>query len=150
MQDSTPMLVFVGHVNSASMGRESFQEIDQRAFFGSVAKAVLATEDVDAIPALTADAVRLATEGRPGPVIVQIPRDVSSSDTDAAVLQPVARSDRAPQAQLIERAAAMISTAKRPLVIAGEMISNQDASQALTEFADARRMMSLPASRRDG
>ena len=148
MQDSTPMLVFVGHVNSASMGRESFQEIDQRAFFGSVAKAVLATEDVDAIPALTADAVRLATEGRPGPVIVQIPRDVSSSDTDAAVLQPVARSDRAPEAQLIERAAAMISTAKRPLVIAGEMISNQDASQALTEFADAAALPVMSAYRR--
>ena len=41
MQDSTPMVVFVGHVNSHAMGRESFQEIDQHAFFGSVAKAVL-------------------------------------------------------------------------------------------------------------
>ena len=73
-------------------------------------------------------------------------------DAAAAVLQPVARSDRAPEAQLIERAAAMISTAKRPLVIAGEMISNQDASQALTEFADAAALPDecLPASRRDG
>ena len=148
MQDSTPMLVFVGHVNSASMGRESFQEIDQRAFFGSVAKAVLATEDVDAIPALTADAVRLATEGRPGPVVVQIPRDVSSNDTDASVPQKTERPERTPDAQLIERTASMIDAAKRPLVIAGEMISNQDASQSLTALADAAALPVMSAYRR--
>ena len=51
MQDSTPMVVFVGHVNSKSMGRESFQEINQHAFFGEVAKAVLSPENTDDIPA---------------------------------------------------------------------------------------------------
>ena len=88
MQDSTPMVVFVGHVNSKSMGRESFQEINQHAFFGEVAKAVLSPENTDDIPRAAAEAVRLSTDGRPGPVVVQIPRDVSSMDTDAGFPTP--------------------------------------------------------------
>ena len=59
MQDSTPMVVFVGHVNAKSMGRESFQEINQHAFFSAVAKAVLSPKDTNDIPRVTAEAVRL-------------------------------------------------------------------------------------------
>ena len=148
MQDSTPMLVFVGHVNSGSMGREAFQEIDQRSFFGSVAKAVLATEDTDDITRITAEAFRLSMEGRPGPVIVQIPRDVSSNETAASILQPGPRETRDPEVELIAKAIIMIDAAKAPLVVAGEMVCNQDASQALMDFADAAGLPVMSAYRR--
>ncbi len=148
MQDSTPMVVFVGHVNSHAMGRESFQEIDQHAFFGSVAKAVLSPKTVDDIPAVAAEAVRLSIDGRPGPVVVQIPRDTSSTDTEAAIPGPAARTVHAPDAALIAQAAALIDTAKAPLVVAGEMISNQDASAALTEFVAAAGLPVMSAYRR--
>ena len=148
MQDSTPMVVFVGHVNAKSMGRESFQEIDQHAFFGAVAKAVLSPKDTNDIPRVTAEAVRLSTDGRPGPVVVQIPRDVSSMDTASAIPAPAARTPHEADAALVDKAAAMIDSAKAPLVVAGEMISNQNAADALTKFAAAAGLPVMSAYRR--
>lgn len=148
MQDSTPMVAFIGHVNAKSMGRESFQEIDQHAFFGAVAKAVLSPKDTDDIANVTAEAIRLSTDGRPGPVVVQIPRDVSSMDTTSAIPTPTPRAPHIPDAALIDKAVAMIDAATAPLVVAGEMISNQDAADALTRFADRACLPVMSAYRR--
>ena len=148
MQDSTPMVVFVGHVNSKSMGRESFQEINQHAFFGEVAKAVLSPENTEDIPRAAAEAVRLSTDGRPGPVVVQIPRDVSSMDTDAEIPNPSPRAVHVPDADMIAKAVTMIDAAKAPLVIAGEIISNQNASIELTDFVAAGGLPVMSAYRR--
>lgn len=148
MQDSTPMLIFVGHVNAKSMGRESFQEINQHAFFGEVAKAVLSPADTDDIARVTAEAVRLTTDGRPGPVVVQIPRDVSSMDTNSPIPAPAAREAHLPDGALIDRAVAMIDAAKAPLVVAGEMISNQDTADVLTAFAAKAGLPVMSAYRR--
>ena len=142
------MVVFVGHVNSKSMGRESFQEINQHAFFGEVAKAVLSPENTDDIPRAAAEAVRLSTDGRPGPVVVQIPRDVSSMDTDAEIPNPSPRTVHLPDADMIAKAVTMIDAAKAPLVIAGEIISNQNASIELTDFVAAGGLPVMSAYRR--
>jgi len=148
MQDSTPMVVFVGHVNTKSMGRESFQEIDQHAFFGAVAKEVLSPKDTDDIARVTAEAVRLSTDGRPGPVVVQIPRDVSSMDTNMPIPAPTARAPHLPDARLVDQAITMIDAANAPLVVAGEMISNQDAVEALTKFTEKTGIPVMSAYRR--
>ena len=148
MQDSTPMIVFVGHVNSKSMGRESFQEINQHAFFGEVAKAVLSPENTDDIPHATAKAIRLSTDGRPGPIVVQIPRDVSSMDTNTSIPEPAPRTPHTPDPKLIDQAAKIIDAAEAPLIIAGEMISNQNASTELTDFAATGGLPVMSAYRR--
>jgi acetolactate synthase-1/2/3 large subunit len=148
MQDSTPMVVFVGHVNAKSMGRESFQEINQHAFFGEVAKAVLSPKNTDDIARTTAEAIRLSMDGRPGPIVVQIPRDVSSMDTDTEIPEPTPRKTHTPDPELINRAAKMIDAAEAPLIIAGEMITNQNASTELTDFAATGSLPVMSAYRR--
>ncbi len=148
MQDSTPMVVFVGHVNAKSMGRESFQEINQHAFFGEVAKAVLSPKNTDDIPHATAEAIRLSTDGRPGPIVVQIPRDVSSMETHTAIPEPTPRTPHTPDLKLIDQAAKIIDAAEAPLIIAGEMISNQNASIELTDFAATGSLPVMSAYRR--
>ena len=148
MQDSTPMVVFVGHVNAKSMGRESFQEINQHAFFGEVAKAVLSPKNTDDIPHATAEAIRLSTDGRPGPIVVQIPRDVSSMETHTVIPEPTPRTPHTPDPKLIDQAAKIIDAAEAPLIIAGEMISNQNASTELTDFAATGSLPVMSAYRR--
>ncbi len=147
-QDSTPLLMFTGHVNSWSKGSEAFQEIDQHLFFGSVAKAVLEPEGVGDISHITAEAVTLATSGRPGPVVVQLPRDVTSDDTEDTIVSPQTPTARTPDAAAIAEAARLIDAAERPLAIAGEMIVNQDASPALAVLVEKAGLPVMAAYRR--
>ena len=75
-QDSVPMILFVGQVGTDMKEREAFQEIDYRAYFGSVAKWVTEIENVDRIPEIIARAWSTAISGRPGPVVVALPEDM--------------------------------------------------------------------------
>ncbi len=148
-QDSTPLLLFVGHVPTSSKGREAFQEIDYHQMFGKIAKAVLEPESSAQIPEIVARAVTLTTAGRPGPVIVVMPKDITEGDAgDAAPppLRPRARAGMAPDD--VTAAAALINSAKRPIVIAGEMISIDDATPALIAFAEASGVAVSAAYRR--
>lgn len=84
MQDSVPMLIFVGQVGTDMKGREAFQEIDYRAVFGTMAKWATEIDDIDRIPEILARAWTTATTGRPGPVVIALPEDMLTSATDAA------------------------------------------------------------------
>jgi acetolactate synthase-1/2/3 large subunit len=148
-QDCSPMLLFVGHVPSTSQGREAFQEINQAAMFTPIAKAVLQPNSTDQVAAVTARAIALATAGRPGPVVVVLPRDL----TDGAVGQPVIPSPRpraavAPDAAALDQAAQMISEAERPLILSGEIVAIQDATSALVALAEATGAPVLSTYRR--
>ncbi len=137
-QDCTPLLMFIGHVPSTSQGREAFQEIDLTAMFTPIAKAVLQPNTPDQVAIVTARAIALSVAGRPGPVVVVLPRDL----TDGVVSQPIipAPSQRqtvAPDGAALEQAARMIASAKRPLLLSGEIVAIQDASAALVALAEA-------------
>jgi acetolactate synthase-1/2/3 large subunit len=86
MQDSVPMIVFVGQVWLEMRGREAFQEIDYCAVFGTMAKWVVEVDDVNRLPELLARAWTTALTGRPGPVVVALPEDMLTSLTRAAPL----------------------------------------------------------------
>src|SRR3954471_12517672 len=75
-QDSTPLIMFVGQVDSSMREREAFQELDYRAVFGTVAKWAVEIDRADRIPELVARAFRVAMQGRPGPVVVALPEDM--------------------------------------------------------------------------
>ena len=92
--DSTPMLLLVGQVARSSLGREAFQEIDYGAFFGSVAKWVVQIEEAARIPELFSRAFRVATSGRPGPVVISLPEDMLKDEVD--VKDPADASDARP------------------------------------------------------
>src|SRR6202166_3737041 len=92
-QDSTPLIGFVGQVGSDFVDREAFQEIDYRRMYGSIAKWVAEIDSAERIPEYVARAFRVATQGRPGPVVLALPEDVLSSSVqvdDAARVEPVA------------------------------------------------------------
>ena len=75
-QDSTPMILFVGDLDRADKDREGFQEIDFQAFFTPIAKWAARIDDARRIPEYVARAYRVATAGRPGPVVLAIPEDM--------------------------------------------------------------------------
>ena len=85
-QDSTPLLLFVGHVPTSTKGREAFQEVDYHQMFGKIAKAVLEPESSADVAAVTARAIDISTAGRPGPVIVVMPKDITEGDAGAPTI----------------------------------------------------------------
>ena len=137
-QDSVPMLLVIGDVPTASKGREAFQEIDYHKMFSGIAKAVLEPESAADVPEKAARALELAAAGRPGPVVLVMPKDISDGDAGtSAVPQPVLRAPLLPDAETIAEAARLIDAACRPVVIAGELIAFEGAEAQLAGFAVA-------------
>ncbi len=120
MQDSVPMILFVGQVGADMIGREAFQEVDYRAFFGPLAKWATEIADADRIPEIIARAWTTAISGRPGPVVVALPEDMLTTLSDVPTLNaPVAIAEPAPANVAIDKAIALLSGAKTPLIISG-------------------------------
>jgi acetolactate synthase I/II/III large subunit len=118
-QDSTPLVVFIGQVDTEHLGREAFQEIDYRQMFGQVAKSVEQIERADRIPEIVARAFQCATSGRPGPVVVALPEDVQSAQAsvaDARCHQPV---QAAPSDTQVAALRSLLRQAQRPLLMLG-------------------------------
>jgi acetolactate synthase-1/2/3 large subunit len=135
-QDSSPMIVFVGQVARAMKGRESYQELDYRAVFGTVAKWAVEIDDPARIPELVSRAFFTACNGRPGPVVVALPEDMLSERAavpDASAFAPV---EISPGAAEIRRLQEMLAAAKRPFVIAGGSRWSEAACASLARFAE--------------
>ena len=91
--DSAPMILFIGQVERAMMGRGAFQEMDYRAFFGSTAKWATEIDDPARIPEIVQRAFHMAMQGRPGPVVIALPEDVlteAATVADAPRVEPAA------------------------------------------------------------
>ena len=95
-QDGTPLLLLVGQVPREDAEREAFQEIDYRRMFGPLAKWVAQVDQVERIPELIARAFRVATSGRPGPVVLALPEDVLADVADVPDASPYAPAQAAP------------------------------------------------------
>ena len=137
MQDSVPMLLFVGQVGTDMKGREAFQELDYRAVFGSMAKWAVEIDAVERIPEILARAWSTALSGRPGPVVIALPEDMLTARCDAAPLDapaPVLPPHPAPQA--VTRARAILAEAARPLILYGGANWSGEGRAALQDFAE--------------
>lgn len=119
MQNSSPMILFVGQIGRDMRDREAFQEVDYRAFFGTVAKWVTEIDNADRIPELVARAFQMATSGRPGPVVVALPEDMLTETTDAQPCKPVKPFRAAPDMAAVKQAADLLNSAKTPLMVVG-------------------------------
>ncbi len=138
MQDSVPMIIFVGQVGTDMKGREAFQEIDYRAVFGTMAKWATEIDDVGRIPEILARAWVTATTGRPGPVVIALPEDMLTSLTDAAPLTGPARiAEAAPDAATVADALGLLQGAQRPLILIGGCNWTEAGQIALQSFAEA-------------
>jgi acetolactate synthase-1/2/3 large subunit len=118
-QDSVPMILFVGQVARGIREREAFQEIDYRAFYGSVAKWVVEIDEARRIPELVGRAFAVATSGRPGPVVVALPEDMLTETADAPLPLPSTPVETRPGAPEMTKLAKLLEKARRPFVILG-------------------------------
>ena len=148
MQDSAPMILFVGQVGTDMKGREAFQEIDYRAYFGSVAKWATEIDDVDRIPEIISRAWTTAVTGRPGPVVVALPENMLTAMTQVSALTgPVIAEEAAPSYQALKATLAALSDAKRPLIMMGGGSWTAKGRTALQRFAEASDLQVLAAFR---
>ena len=149
MQDSTPLLLFVGDVPRRVQDREAFQGVDYRRFFGAIAKAVIQPFGPEDVAEATARAWRTATSGRPGPVVVVLPEDVTEAEFDGGTIpRPPRRVAAAPAADALADAVAAIAAARMPVIVCGEMVALHQAHGALVRFADRSGAPVLAAFRR--
>ncbi|WP_163268024.1 thiamine pyrophosphate-binding protein [Chelativorans alearense] len=119
MQDSVPMILFIGQVARGIKEREAFQEVDYKAFYGSMAKWVVEIDDAARIPELVTRAFAVATSGRPGPVVVSLPEDMLTDAVEAPAALPHMPVETRPGDEEMEKLAALLGEAKRPFVILG-------------------------------
>ncbi len=148
MQDSAPMILFVGQVGTDMRGREAFQEIDYRAVFGSMAKWSVEIDRVERIPEILSRAWTTALTGRPGPVVVALPEDMLTSLTDVAPLSgPANIFEAAPNPTAMEEMRALLASAMRPLILTGGCNWTAEGRAALQGFAEASDMPVVSAFR---
>jgi acetolactate synthase-1/2/3 large subunit len=136
-QDSTPLVLFIGQVDTEHLGREAFQEIDYRQMFGGVAKAVEQVERADRIPEVVARAFQCASSGRPGPVVVALPEDVLGHRVriaDALCHQPVQAAATDTQIATLR---GLLRQAQRPLLMLGGAGWTLPARDNLRRFVEA-------------
>ncbi|MGQ9370996.1 thiamine pyrophosphate-dependent enzyme [Azospirillum sp. ST 5-10] len=137
MQDSTPMILFVGQVGRDAVGREAFQEIDVARMFAPVAKWAAPVERADRIPEFVARAFHTATSGRPGPVVLALPEDMLGEAVPAADVAPTPPTRAQPGAADLARLRALLAAAERPLVVVGGSGWSDEACEAMKVFAEA-------------
>ena len=147
MQNSSPMLVFVGQVGTDMRGREAFQEIDYSQFFGSVAKWVCEIDDANRIPELVARAWTTALSGRPGPVIVALPENMLRAAVTQPACGPVRVAEPALSDAQKQELQACLQASKRPLVLYGGSGWTKTAARQLEAFAATNHVPLVAAFR---
>lgn len=119
MQDSVPMILFIGQVASHAREREAFQEVDYRAFYGPIAKWATEIDNPARIPEIVTRAFSVATSGRPGPVVIALPEDMLTSMVEGPAALPYTPVEARPGHHEMETLAELLANAKRPFVILG-------------------------------
>jgi acetolactate synthase-1/2/3 large subunit len=147
-QDSTPMVVFVGQVDSKFRGREGFQEIELEQFLGQICKWTVEIRDVERIPELVQRAFRVAKTGRPGPVAVSLPNDVLSREAEMSFGPPTVIPRPKPSAAEVRAAAEALRQSRRPLIIAGGGVVWANGEEELLKLAEKWNVPVLASFRR--
>jgi acetolactate synthase-1/2/3 large subunit len=136
-QDSTPVIMFVGQIERGQRDREAFQEMDYRAAFGPIAKWATEIEVAERVPEYVSRAFHTATSGRPGPVVVALPKDMLKETITAAPAAPWKPIEAAPGQEDIDQLAAMLGEAKAPFLLLGGSRWSEEAYRHIRQFADA-------------
>ena len=118
-QDSTPMILFVGQVERENRGRDAFQEMDYRAFFGGLAKWVAEVNEPDRMAEMVAHAFSTALAGRQGPVVLSLPHDMLSLPSQSADAPFIEAVETAPGLAQMAALEDLLAESARPMVILG-------------------------------
>ncbi|HET7708630.1 MAG TPA: thiamine pyrophosphate-binding protein [Sphingomicrobium sp.] len=134
-QDSTPLILFVGDLARGDKDREGFQEIDFPAFFSPIAKWAARIDDARRIPEYVARAWRVATAGRPGPVVLAIPEDMLTDEVETLDRPPVPPLAEAPDPGAIQALFELLKEAAAPVAIIGGADWSPRAAHHFANFA---------------
>ena len=140
MGDSVPLLVFTGQVATSGIGKDAFQEADIIGVTMPITKYNYQIRNVKDIPRIVTEAVHIALTGRPGPVVIDLPKDISEhvtdtvydSNVDIPSYQPVLE----PNGLQLKRLLEQLSVSKKPIIVAGGGVNYSGASKELVAFAE--------------
>ena len=147
-QDAIPLILVVGQVPRKDLRREAFQEIDYRAMFGTVAKWVFEVTAPEQMAEAAYKAVRMATQGTPGPVVISIPEDLQQQEQPQVHWRAQMHDPLLPSAAALDRLRTLLSNAQRPLIIAGGAWDVPGGREALQTFAQTWQVPVCVAFRR--
>ena len=134
--DSVPMVIITGQVPSALQGTDAFQEVDIFGITLPIVKHSYIVRDVAEIPNIVNEAFQLAEGGRPGPVLIDLPKDISAGMGSVSYAPAKPLPDFAPpDVDMMQAASDVLSKARRPLIIAGGGIAISDSVDAFRQFA---------------
>jgi acetolactate synthase-1/2/3 large subunit len=138
--DSIPLVAVTGQVPTAAIGRDSFQEADITGITMPITKHNYLVKDVRDLPRVIKEAFYIASTGRRGPVLIDLPRDVAQAELDFEYPDKVELRGYQPQAKghplQVKKAAALIAGAERPVIIAGGGVVASEAADELAKFAE--------------
>lgn len=146
--DSIPLVCITGQVPASMIGTDAFQEVDTYGISIPITKHNYLVRHISELPQVIADAFRIAQSGRPGPVWIDIPKDVQTAEIELSELPEPGGKAPAPAFSIesIQEAAAMINAAKRPvLYLGGGVINAPEAVRELAEKAHLPTTMTLMA-----
>jgi acetolactate synthase-1/2/3 large subunit len=144
MMDSVPIVVITGQVGTAAIGTDAFQECDTTGITRSVTKHNELVTEAQDIPRIIREAFHIATTGRPGPVLVDIPKDIVDPMNPRSAMEwywpetldlPGYKPTTKGHPRMIREAAKLIAESQRPIIYAGGGIRNAKASAVLYELA---------------
>lgn len=147
-QSSTPVLLFVGLIHSKDRDRESFQEFDVKQMYASLAKDSFVIDRADRIADYITRGYNLSLIGRPGPVVFGLPEDTLTAETEDVDIPVLPRSPRTVDAPILTQVKDMLSTAQKPLILAGGSLWDDETCAALEGFSTRLNMPVACALRR--
>lgn len=146
MMDSLPLVVITGQVASTVIGSDAFQEADIIGITQPITKHNYQVQTVEDLPRIIREAFHIASTGRPGPVVVDIPKNVAvslftpSEKEDKEVKLPGYQPTTTPNYLQIQKAAKALSTAKKPLILAGAGVLHAGGTDTLKEFVETHKI----------
>tara|TARA_B110001450_G_scaffold46075_1_gene42774 strand:+ start:408 stop:2042 length:1635 start_codon:yes stop_codon:yes gene_type:complete len=140
-QDSTPMILFVGQVDSSHRDREAFQEVDYKKMFSPLAKWVAEIDNIERLPEYISRAFNIALSGRPGPVVLSLPEDTLFAKADIPDAPKANPSKQMVSEEDVNEVIDKLKRAKNPFIIVGGSGWSSEAAENLGKFA---KSMGIP------
>lgn len=135
-QDAVALILVVGQIPKADLRKEAFQEIDYQKMYGSIAKWVVEVTEPEQLAAAAFKAIRIATSGTPGPVVLVIPEDIQQQAVEPHEWKATPPAPTLPAGTIVQQIARLLESAARPLIVAGGALAAPGGRQALLSLAE--------------
>lgn len=134
------MLVFTGQVATPGIGKDAFQEADIIGVTMPITKYNYQIRETQDIPRVITEAIHIATTGRPGPVVIDLPKDIAAQEVayinDTTIDLPSYHPTVEPNAKQLKKIVELLAKKKRPLILVGGGVNYSNGNLALTQFAE--------------